>query len=252
MTDVNNYDHYAAMRQEILKKGESLPHRYVEKPAMKQLIPDLHGKRVLMLGCGTGEESKLLESFGGTDMVGIDFSTESIRLAQLSYPEYEFIAGDMHHLPFEDGVFDFVYSSLTVHYSSHPQDVYQEVMRVLKPGGSFQFSIAHPMRWASERVELAGGQAKLMGYTEGEAPLRLYGNYSAFAEYEEVFKTGETLKFWVGPPSMHFGLLRQVGFIVDDFVETQAIEDVKNVDEHYYARYSRFPQFTVFGVRKPE
>lgn len=251
MTDTNNYDRYAAMRQEALKKGQSLPHRFVEKPAMKKLIPDLHNKHILMLGCGTGEESTLLEEFGGKDMIGIDTSKESVRLANTSYPTHTFEAGDMHTLAFEDGSFDFVYSSLTIHYSHEPKKVYKEVMRILKPGGTFQFSVGHPMRWASERTVHDGMTVKLMGYTEGSTSPRLFGNYSEFHECEEVFKTGEVLKFWVGPPSMHFGLLREAGFIVNDFIETQAIEEAKEVDEAYYTRFNHFPQFTIFSATKP-
>ena len=94
MTEPNDYDRYAAVRQDALKKGEKLLHRFVEKPAMKKLIPSLLGKRVLMLGCGTGEESLLLEEFGGKDMVGVDFSKESVRLANISYPEHTFLTAD--------------------------------------------------------------------------------------------------------------------------------------------------------------
>lgn len=252
MTDANNYDRYAEMRQIALKKGESLPHRFVEKPAMKKLIPDLQGKQVLMLGCGTGEESVLLEEYGGEAMTGIDFSKESIRLANASYPMHDFTVGDMHSLAFNDNTFDYVYSSLTVHYSADPVVVYKEVMRVLKPGGIFQFSVGHPMRWASERITLDGRPTKLMGYTEGEEPLQLYGDFSSFREYEETFQSGETLKFWIGPPSMHFGLLRQAGFVVNDFIETKAVKEAKNVNENYYARFSHFPQFVIFAARKPE
>lgn len=252
MTDANNYDRYAAMRQEALKKGQSLPHRFVEKPAMKKLIPDLHGKRVLMLGCGTGEESVLLEEFGGKDMIGIDSSKESVRLADASYPTHTFEVGDMHSLVFEDRSFDFVYSSLTIHYSQEPNKVYEEVMRILKPGGVFQFSVGHPMRWASERTVHDGMTVKLMGYTEGSASPRLFGNYSEFHECEEVFQTGEVLKFWVGPPSFHFRLLREAGFDVSNFIETQAVEETKEMDETYYDRFSHFPQFTVFSATKPE
>ncbi|MNQ13003.1 Malonyl-[acyl-carrier protein] O-methyltransferase [compost metagenome] len=252
MTDANNYDHYAAIRQEALKKGESLPHRFVEKPAMRKLLPDLRGKKVLMMGCGTGEESMLLEGFGGKNMVGIDTSKESIRLANESYPDHTFTLGDMHHLEFDDNTFDFIYSSLTIHYSSDPATVYKEILRVLKPGGTFQFSVGHPMRWASERTAYDGMSVKLMGYSEGEASPRLFGNYSEFHECEEVFKTGETLRFWVGPPSVHFTLLREAGFSVNDFIETKAVEEAKNVDENYYARFSRFPQFIIFSASKSE
>jgi SAM-dependent methyltransferase len=252
MTDANNYDRYAAMRQEALKKGQSLPHRFVEKPAMKRLIPDLHGKQILMLGCGTGEESTLLEEFGGKDMIGVDSSKESVRLAKASYPAHTFEVGDMHNLTFEDGSFDFVYSSLTVHYSHEPNRVYEEVMRILKPGGTFQFSVGHPMRWASERTVHDGITVKLMGYTEGSMSPRLFGSYSEFHECEEIFKTGEVLKFWVGPPSFHFTLLREAGFDVSNFIETRAVEETKEIDEAYYARFNHFPQFTIFSATKPE
>ncbi len=247
---VNDYDYYAAQRQEELKKGEKLPHRFVEKPAMKKLLPDLSNKRVLMLGCGTGEESVLLEQFGATNMVGIDLSKESVRLANETYPKHSFNVADMHNLDFEDATFDFVYSSLTIHYSNHPLDVYKEVMRVLKPNGILQFSIGHPMRWASERVEIDGTPTKLMGYTEGDTPPRLYGNYSDFKEYDETFPSGEILQFWIGPPSMHFSLLRQAGFEVTHFVETKAVEETKQVNEYYYERFSHFPQFVVFVAEK--
>lgn len=247
---INDYDHYAAQRQEELKKGEKLPHRFVEKPAMKKVLPNLKGKKILMLGCGTGEESLLLEEFGAASMIGVDLSKESIRLAKESYPDHSFAVADMHKLEFDDNSFDFVYSSLTVHYSSQPLDVYKEVFRILKPGGSFQFSIVHPMRWASERVIINDVQTKVMGYTEGNAPPRLYGNYSEFGEYSETFPSGEILQFWVGPPSMHFELLREAGFDVKHFIETKAIEACRQVDEYYYQRFSRFPQFVVFVAEK--
>lgn len=246
----NDYDHWAAQRQAELQKGEKLPHRFVEKPAMRKLLPDLSNKSVLMLGCGTGEESRILEEFGATSMIGVDLSKESIRLAQETYPHHEFKVADMHELPFEDGSFDFVYSSLTVHYSSRPLDVYKEVFRILKPDGVFQFSVGHPMRWASERITLDGRTTKVLGYTEGQSEVRRYGSYSDFQLYNETFPSGELLEYWIGSPSLHFGLLREAGFEVKSFVETKAIEECKTVDEFYYQRFSHFPQFAVFVAQK--
>ncbi|TAH33544.1 class I SAM-dependent methyltransferase [Candidatus Saccharibacteria bacterium] len=121
---VNDYDAYAAERQEELKKGLKLPHRYVEKPAMKSLLPDLRGKEVLLLGCGTGEETMMLEEFGAASMIGVDLSEGSVRLARETYPAHSFQTMDMHSLDFPDESFDFVYSSLTIHYSPEPLKVY--------------------------------------------------------------------------------------------------------------------------------
>lgn len=184
-------------------------------------------------------------------MIGIDLSIESVRLATETYPDHIFTQGDMHHIDFADNSFDFIYSSLTIHYSAEPLKVYQELARVLAHGGSVQFSIGHPMRWASEHTAIDGVSTKLMGYTEGDSPVRLYGDYNNFAQYSETFPSGETLQFWIGPPSMHFGLLRQAGFVVEEFIETRAIDETKEVDESYYKRFNTFPQFTVFVARKP-
>lgn len=251
MTSVNNYDHWASARQKELKAGEKLPHRYVEKPAMRKLLPNLSAKKVLLLGCGTGEESVLLAEYGAVEMTGVDLSHESIRLAQESYPEVVFAVGDMHKLNFENESFDFVYSSLTVHYSSEPKKVYEEVYRILKPGGSLQFSVGHPVRWASERTETDGVSTKLLGYSEDAEKPRLYGTYSSFREYDETFPNGEVLRFWIAPPSMHFGLLREVGFNVESFVETRAINECEEVNKYYYQRYHEFPQFSIFVAKKP-
>ena len=51
---------------------------------MKTMLPNLNNKKILMLGCGTGEESKLLELFGASTkkITGIDISDKSIELAK--------------------------------------------------------------------------------------------------------------------------------------------------------------------------
>lgn len=250
MVQVNDYDHYAILRQKELKNGKKLPHRFIEKPAMRSVLPDLTDKRVLMLGCGSGEESILLEEFGGTNMIGVDLSAESVKLANESYPKHQFSVGDMHHLDFADGEFDFVYSSLTIHYSKDPLSVYKEMSRTLKHGGVLQFSIGHPIRWASARIMLDGTPTKVLGYSEGEIEPKLYGSYNRFAQYQETFKSGEVLEFWIGPPSMHFNLLKQAGFMVEEFIEAQAIDECKGVDAFYYERFRNFPQFVVFVARK--
>ena len=37
--------------------------RFVEKPMMLSMIPNIEGKRVLLLGCGTAEESELISEY---------------------------------------------------------------------------------------------------------------------------------------------------------------------------------------------
>ena len=102
--NVNDYDKFAEKRQQDLINGMKPSHRFVEKPMMKAMIPDLRGKKILMLGCGTGEEVDLLEAFGASKelLTGIDLSSKSIDLAKKAYPQVEFVVGDMNDLPFDN------------------------------------------------------------------------------------------------------------------------------------------------------
>ena len=252
MTNPNDYDSVAEKRQQRLIKGESLPHRFVEKPAMEKMLPSLRGLTGLMLGCGTGEESMLLAQKGALNLTGIDKSEVSIRLAQESYPNHQFQVGDINKLEFPDASFDFVYSSLAIDYTDNPLGVYKEVYRVLRNGGMFQFSVPHPVRWSSEQVLIDGIPTRLLGFAESNDSPRVYGNYSDYAEHDHTFTLSpdDPIKIWVGPPSMHFQLLKQAGFRIDEFVETRAIEETKDTDAYYYARFSKLQQFSLFQAVK--
>jgi len=252
MSKVNDYDNYAAERQKDILSGEMKPHSLVEKPAMSKLLPSLKGKTVLMLGCGTGDESALLINQGAEKLVGIDISETSIALAKKSYPDCDFQVGDINKLEFNDGSFDFVYSSLAINYTSNPLGVYEEVFRALKPGGQFLFSVPHPVRWSSEEVIIEGEPIKILGFAKEKDSSRVYGDYSKYEKYEHGFQDRgkEVLSFWVGPPSMHFRLLRESGFEITDFVETKAIEKAKKIDFAYYNKFSKLPQFTIFFAVK--
>lgn len=256
MNNSNDYDKYALKRQQDLINGMKPSHRFVEKPMMKSMMPSVAGKKVLMLGCGTGEESLLLESFGvkSSDIVGIDLSSKSIEIAKDTYPNVTFVVGDMNKLPFEDNSFDFVYSSLAVHYSDTPDDVYKDVYRVLKSDGLFLFSVAHPLRWASTECMIENIPIRVIGAAKEDDKSLVYGNYNTFAKH--TFSSfawqddGEVLEFYVGSPSMHFKYLKQAHFDVLDFTESKCIEEAKDVDINYYTKNVEVPQFMAFLAKK--
>ena len=253
---INDYDKFAEKRQQDLINGMKPSHRFVEKPMMKNMIPDLKDKKILMLGCGTGEETMLLETFGASkeQLVGIDLSRKSIEIAKLTYPNIEFIVGDMNNLPFEDDSFDFVYSSLAIHYTATPETTYKEVYRVLKKEGLFLFSIGHPLRWASEEKNIDDEIIRVIGCSKKDDENKVYGKYHSFEKH--TFSSfawqndNEVLSFYVGSPSMHFKLLRKSNFEVLDFTESKCVEEAKNIDINYYTKYSEIPQFMAFLVKK--
>ena len=151
-TDLKTIDwynkHASDYTEHVRNPKDSIYHAYYEKPAMYSLVPDLAEKIVLSLGSGSGEDSSHLKSLGAKRSVGIDIAEELVKIAQASHPKCEFHVMDMEKLDFPDESFDFVYSSLALHYIENWTQVFDEVWRILKPGSYFLFSCIHPIRSA--------------------------------------------------------------------------------------------------------
>ena len=109
---------------------------------MAKVVP---GEVVLDVGCGTGTLTIAAKDRAGpTGQVhGIDASPEMIDVAREKAgkkgADVDFRVGLIEDIPFPDGQFDVVLSSLMLHHL--PDDVkrqgFQEIRRVLKPDGRF-------------------------------------------------------------------------------------------------------------------
>jgi ubiquinone/menaquinone biosynthesis C-methylase UbiE len=97
-----------------------------------------HPGTILDVGCGTG---KLLRSaserFPGARLVGVDAAIEMVKQAQSSTPNgtIQFQQATAEELPFPDGSFDLVFSTMTFHHWSDQQKAIGEIKRVLAPRG---------------------------------------------------------------------------------------------------------------------
>lgn len=109
--------------------------------ALQALADDLpDGARVLDLGCGGGRGA--LRAFDGFETVGLDFSRAQLSLARYRV-DADLVLGDMATLPFATDSFDAVtalYSVIHLPVEQH-RTVYDEVARVLRPGGRFLLTI---------------------------------------------------------------------------------------------------------------
>ena len=56
--------------------------RTIERPCIQGLLPELKGKAVLDLGCGTGIFTFLLEQFAPAELVGLDLSEGMLEIAR--------------------------------------------------------------------------------------------------------------------------------------------------------------------------
>ena len=118
-----------------------------EWPNLRALLPDLHGLAVLDLGCGFGWFCRWARQHGAARVLGIDVSEKMLAQAAAVTRDaaITYTRADMEQLELPPGSFNLVYSSLALHYVENLGGLISAVYRSLVPGGSFVFSVEHPI-----------------------------------------------------------------------------------------------------------
>jgi arsenite methyltransferase len=130
---------------------EALPDRAVESFAGVgnpfSLQPLAAGERVVDVGSGAGFDSFVAATQVGPEgrVVGVDMTPEMLEkstgtAAQLGMSQVEFRQGLAERLPVEDGWADVVVSNGVVNLCADKRAVFQELWRVLRPGGRLQLA----------------------------------------------------------------------------------------------------------------
>jgi ubiquinone/menaquinone biosynthesis C-methylase UbiE len=128
----------------------------VEKAAVFSLLPGVQGRRVLEVGCGTGNFSLAL-SRRGAEVVGLDCSGPMLARAQDQARRQglaiTWVRGLASGLPFADGSFDGVMCILALDFMADRERVLQEMVRVLRPGGFVSVAMLNRFSlWTLQRV----------------------------------------------------------------------------------------------------
>ena len=118
----------------------------LERLASVASIP--RGGRLLEIGSGCGERLLAL-THCGWNCVGLEFTPEAIAtgvaLAETFGLKPLVAGGDARWMPFADGSFDIVIANSVVEHIPSIDRVFEEVHRILRPGGAFWFSTASAM-----------------------------------------------------------------------------------------------------------
>ncbi len=112
----------------------------VEQRSMSEMWPDVRGKQVLDLACGSGRYTRLLAETGAAEVISVDFCMPMLR----QMPTSGRICASMMQLPFRDETFDAVVCGLALGHASDLGAWMREVARVLRAGGSLLYSDFHP------------------------------------------------------------------------------------------------------------
>lgn len=136
----------------------------LEEPLIRQAAGTVEGLRVLDAGCGTGRHSTWLAEAGAT-VTAMDFSAGMLEQAmqKSGADRIHFLVHDLHQpWPLHAGSFDLVVSGLVLEHIFVLKPFFDEVKRVLKPGGRALMSTLHPTMF------LRGSQARFTDPTTGE------------------------------------------------------------------------------------
>lgn len=100
------------------------------------------GKSVLDIASGEGYGSDLLLKSGAEKVVGVDIDENAIRHAERKYPApgLSFIKGSCTHIPIADRSVDVVVSFETIEHIEEHEAFFDEIGRVLRPGGKLVLS----------------------------------------------------------------------------------------------------------------
>lgn len=115
--------------------------------------------KVLDLCCGSGQTTQFLVQYS-QDVTGLDASPLSLQRARKNVPSAKYVEAFAESMPFGDCHFDLVHSSVAMHEMQPLQlrQIFQEVYRVLKPGGVFTLVDFHrptnPVFWPGLAVFL--------------------------------------------------------------------------------------------------
>ncbi|MED4753060.1 class I SAM-dependent methyltransferase [Brevibacillus choshinensis] len=113
----------------------------------RSLLPDLRYKHVLDLGCGYGWHCRYVREQQASSVVGVDLSEKMLQKAreQTHDPAITYMQMAVEDIAFANDQFDVVISSLAFHYIESFGELCQKIYDCLKPGGTFLFSVEHPI-----------------------------------------------------------------------------------------------------------
>ncbi|MGH9070531.1 MAG: class I SAM-dependent methyltransferase [Acidimicrobiales bacterium] len=143
--------------------------RYALEPYIRAFAGfDGGAKDILEVGVGMGADHAEWAKSGPRTLVGIDVTPRAVawtaqRLVCGGHDPHLMVA-DAEGMPFRDASFDLVYSWGVLHHTPNTQRCFDEVLRVLRPGGEALIMIYHRpslvgyMLWA--RYGLASGHPR--------------------------------------------------------------------------------------------
>ena len=140
MKDVSNkklsnmYIESAIVQKEII-------YRLMQRLSLINISP----QKIIDIGSGIGlGTEKIIQKYANSECYMLDNSLESLKENFVKSSTLKKVCANFKKIPFPNSTFDFVFSSSALHWDLNIQESFQEIYRVLKPGGLFLFATYGP------------------------------------------------------------------------------------------------------------
>lgn len=199
-----------------------------ERPVMMSLLPtNVEAMSIFDAGCAAGWYSLQLAD-RGAQVIATDISPNMVAAAKRRVGERaEVHCLDLEgKLPFKDATFDYIISSLVLHYIKNWSITFSEFKRVLKPNGKLIFSIHHPF------MDIKLSDSKDYFSTE-----LIIDKWEREAKEHEVPFFRRPLHEIINETHEHF--------IIEKLIEPQPTSEFKLVDVKGYEKLMKTPHFLI-------
>jgi len=228
------WDANAPLWDEFRRKGYDT-YRLLSFAVFQERLGSIKGQRLVDLGCGEGYNTRIFAE-SGAQMIGIDISSQMIACAKereekepLGIEYHEASASNLSFL--ESGSVDGVVSTLAIMDMPDIRPVFQEVFRIIREGGFFQFSVLHPVLTSPEFERVLNEKGEKRGcvignYFQENDPSIQKWHFTATSQEERKVHPPFTMPFFHRTLSTYFSLLREVGFQVESLDEPRASSEL--------------------------
>ena len=195
------------------------------------------GDLVLDIGCGEGRHSLGLYVDREVNAIGIDLSTEDLKIAKSRIKDFTvtdtnksscaFGVGDIQSLPFTDNAYDAVICSEVLEHLESLDNAVSEIVRVLKPGGVLAVSVPRFIpelicwKLSSEYSKTPGGHVRIFRQKNlKQLILKESVSYTSFHWAHALHSPYWWLKcvFW-GREKEHWLVIKYHQFLVWDLMQ---------------------------------
>ena len=218
----------------------------IETPILLAMLPDLHGKTILDIGCGMGQHAKQYSDMGAEAVLGIDISEKMLEYAK-EHNKADNIAYRRMAMEDIDAInqqFDLVTSSLVFDYVEDFGGLMMKIRNLMKKDAEFVFSMSHPIVTAWDGV--------YDRYTRTETGERLYANLRNYCRegLRKVDWVVNGYECYHRTVSSLINALTGAGFMIEECREAHISDEMREKYPALFGGTIHRPEFIFFRCRK--